>query len=137
MAVRMGTSGVIAALDALLNTLDSGFLYIRTGAAPTRCEDADTGTLLATLSLNANAFAAATDGTDKATATANAITGESSADATGSTPMHFRAKTSGGTVVIQGTVGTSGTDLIIDTGTINTGDTVNISGSWIVTMSEA
>lgn len=136
MAVRMGTNGVIAALDALLNTLDSGFLYIRTGAAPTRCEDADTGTLLATLSLNANAFAAATDGTDKATATANSITGEASADATG-VAGHFRAKTSGGTVVIQGTVGTSGTDLIIDTTTINTGDTVNVTGSWIVTMSEA
>jgi len=136
MAVRMGTNGVIAALDALLNTLDNGFLYIRTGTAPTRCEDADTGTLLATLSLNANAFAAATDGTDKATATANAITGESSADANG-TAGHFRAKTSGGTTVIQGTVATVGGDLTINTVTINIGDTVNVTGSWVVTMSES
>jgi len=131
----MGTSGVIAALDALLATLNSGHLYIRSGSVPATCETADAGTLLGTLTLNATAFGGATDGTDKATATANSITGESSA--TAGTAEHFRAKTSGGTVVLQGTLAVSGGDLNIDTLTIGAGDTINVSGSWIVTMSEA
>ncbi len=57
--------------------------------------------------------------------TANAIT---SANALASgTASWFRLTTSGGTAKIDGTVGTSGTDLIIDNTAINSGQQVSVS----------
>lgn len=55
--------------------------------------------------------------------TANAITG-ANALATG-TAAWFRLTTSAGTAVIDGTVGTSGTDAIIDNTSINSGQPVS------------
>ena len=49
-------------------------------------------------------------GYGNATRTANAISNDTSVDATG-TAAHFRIKSGGGTVIIQGTVGTSGSDI--------------------------
>jgi hypothetical protein len=46
--------------------------------------------------------------------TLNAITQDSSANATG-TAAFFRLTTSGGTAIVQGTVGTSGEDLNLNT----------------------
>ena len=67
-----------------------------------------------------------------ATATANAITADPSAAATG-TAGYFRAKSNGGTVIIQGTCGTSAADFIMNTTSITAGDTVACS-SWVITL---
>ena len=87
----------------------AGTLAIRTGAAPTNTTDADSGTLLSTNTFTDPAFGAASAGV----ITASAITDDSDIDATG-TAAHFRIKDSNGLVVAQGTVGTSGTDIVAD-----------------------
>lgn len=96
-----------AACDAIVDLLDGGAgaatIQIRTGTAPTNTTDADSGTLLATLTMTDPAFGAASSGV----ATAATITDDVSADASG-TAEHFRAKDSDGTVIFQGTVTATG-----------------------------
>jgi hypothetical protein len=129
---RISNAAAIAGLDALLDLIDvggTGTIEIRTGAPPATCETADSGTLLGTLTFAATAFAGAVDGTDKAVASRTAsITGDSSAD-TGGTAAHFRSKSGGGTVVIQGdiTATSGGGDLELDTVTVTAGDTIDIT----------
>lgn len=62
--------------------------------------------------------------------TLNAITSDSSADATG-TASFFRILTSGNSAVVQGTVGTSGADLNLNSVAIASGATVSISSFTI------
>ncbi len=67
--------------DAIGGAFDggSGRINVYTGSKPASPATAATGTLLATLSLSSDAFGAATSGV----ITANAITGDSAADASG------------------------------------------------------
>lgn len=110
-----------AALAALLN---NGYLRIYSGTKPANANTALSGnTLLAELRFAATAFPAAVAGL----LTANAITADSSADASG-TASFFRALESDGTtVVMDGTVGTSGTNMIVPTTTITAAQTVSCS----------
>jgi hypothetical protein len=131
----MSMAGAQAALNALTALLNGGSIKIYSGAMPATTETASSGTLLSTCPLNATAFASATDpgSTGLATATANAITSDTSAAATG-TAGYFRAyKSDGTTCVIQGTVGTSLADMILNTTSISAGSTVAIT-SWVVTL---
>lgn len=97
-----------AALDANTATLNGGSLRIYSGTAPADADTALSGnTLLAQLTLGSPAFGASSSGV----ATANSITADSSADATG-VPSFFRLLKSDGTsVVYQGTAGASGQEL--------------------------
>lgn len=110
------------ALTALLNT---GSIEIRTGTSP-GVDSAATGTLLGTLPLSATAFGTWAAGS----ATANAITQDASADNTG-TAGYFRALDSGSGAVIDGDVGTSGTDMILNSVSIVAGATIDIT-SWVI-----
>lgn len=125
-----------AAIDAITAKFSggAGTIEIRTGVPEATTLTADAGTKLATLTLSATAFAASTDSgtTGLATATANAITSDTNAAATG-TAGHFRAKSNAGVVIIQGNVGTSAADLILNTTAITAGDTVAIT-SWVATL---
>jgi hypothetical protein len=98
-------------LDALSVLLDGGFLDVLDGAQPATPETAITSQVrLARLSLNAD-FAPTASG---AQLTANAITSDTDADATG-TATWFRAyKADGTTAVCDGTVGTASADAIIN-----------------------
>lgn len=91
---------------------------------------AATGTLLATLTLSATAFAAASSGS----AAANAITGDTSADATG-TAGWFRAYTPGSVGVIDGpvTATAGGGDMTFDSVSFVAGGAVNLT-SWTVSL---
>jgi hypothetical protein len=118
-----------AQLDALTALLPNGYLRIYSGAQPATPETAVSGTLLAELRFGATPFAAATGGT----ATANAITSDASADATG-TAGYFRAlKSDGTTAVYDGSVGTSASDLNLATTSIVAAATVSIS-SLVITL---
>lgn len=122
----MSMLGAKAALDALTALVSgTGHLYVRTGAPPATTLTADSGTLLATLTMNATAFGAATsaEANGKAKATANAIASDTNAAASG-TAGHFRVKNSGGTVILQGTCDTSSADFVLNTTSITAGDTV-------------
>lgn len=125
------TNAVASAMcDALVDLLDNGYLRIYDGTIPTNADTAiGAQVLLAELRFNATAFGAASNGV----ATANAFTADSSANATG-TASWFRAlQSDGSTVIMDGTVGTSGDDLNLNTVSIVTGAAVSIS-SMTVTM---
>lgn len=112
------------ALTVLLNT---GSIQIRTGTSP-GVDSAATGTLLGTLPLSATAFGTWAAGS----ATANAITQDASADATG-TAGYFRALDSGSGAVIDGTVTATGGggDLELNSVSITSGGTIDIT-SWVI-----
>jgi len=136
LATRITNAAAIAACNAITALIGSGAkLRIYSGTQPV---NADTGlsgnTLLAELALSATPFGAAVDNTDKATATANAVTADSSADAAG-TATWFRVVTSGGTTIWDGSVGTTGADMNLNSVSITLGANVSISG-WTFTMPE-
>ena len=117
-----------ARLDQITTKIGtSGLLRIYDGSQPANPDTAVTSqTKLAELTCNASAFAASASG---GVLTANAI---SSANAVASgTASWFRLCKSDGTAVIDGTVGTSGTDLIIDNTSINSGQQVSASSLTI------
>lgn len=140
MTTRISNAACLAMLDALVDLLDggagAGYIEIRTGSAPTNVDAAATGTLLATLTLSDPAFGAAADQNPGGRATANSITGDSSADATG-TAGYFRAFDSNNAVVIQGDItGTGGGgDMELDNTSIAAGQQVNMT-AWTVDLSE-
>lgn len=131
---------VKAAVDAAAAKANGGTLKIYTGTQPT---DANTAlgaqTLLATLTLSATAFAASTAsgsaGSRIVTATANAITGDLSADATGTATWFRVLKSDGTSIVMDGAVGTSGSDLNLATTSLVAGEEVDIT-SFAITQTE-
>lgn len=113
-----------AAADAVTALANSGKLRIYSGTKPATADTALSGnTLLAELTMNATAFGAASAGV----ATANSITSDSSADATGTATFFRLFKSDGTTVICDGTVGTSGCDLNINTTSIVAGAVVAVS----------
>jgi hypothetical protein len=85
------------ALDTITDDATSGLLRIYDGSRPTNADTALSGnTLLATLTMGSTAFASASGGV----LTANAITSDSSADATG-TASFARLWESDGTTPIE------------------------------------
>jgi hypothetical protein len=109
--------------DAVAALLNSGFLDIYDGSQPATADTAvSTQTKLARLTFGSTAFASAIGGV----ATANAITSDSAADATG-TAAWFRALKSDGTKVYDGSVGTSGCDLNLNTTSIVINAQVSVS----------
>lgn len=105
MALQFSASVRNALLDVIESTIGvSAVLKIRTGAVPATVATADSGTVLATLSLPSDWMAAASGGTKAKTGTWE----DTSADATG-TAAHFRIyATDGTTAHIQGTVTATG-----------------------------
>jgi len=108
VAAALDTSATAAVDDALAAALGTNAVVeIRTGAAPGAGNSA-TGTLLASVTI-----ASWTAGSPGAGQVTGANPGAVTVAATG-TAGHFRVKTSGGTAVIEGTVGESAADLILD-----------------------
>lgn len=104
-AVRNGS---LDAIETAIGT--SAVMKIRSGAQPATVATADSGTVLATLSLPSDWMAAASAGAKAKSGTWE----DTSADATG-TAAHFRIYASDGTTAhMQGSVGTSGTDMTVD-----------------------
>ncbi len=110
-----------AQLDAITTQVGaSGLLRIYSGTRP--ATGGTETTILAQLTCNAT-FAPAASGS---TLTLNAITQDSSADATG-TASWFRFLTSGAVAKIDGDVGTSGSDLNLNSTSITVGGTVSVT----------
>jgi hypothetical protein len=110
----------------------SGYIRIYTGTQPT---DADTAigaqVLLATLRFGATAFPAAVAGV----LTANAITSDTNAAATGTAAWARILKSDGTSTLFDGTVGTSAANVVINSVAISAGATVSCS-SFTVTISK-
>jgi hypothetical protein len=127
--VRISQAVAAASLDefgTLIDTGGAGTIKIYADTIPT---DADTAVgaqvLCATLTFNSTSFGAATDA-DPSVATANAITDDTSADAT-DTVTWFRIESGGAAKVLDGEVGTSGADINFNTVSFVSGATVSIS----------
>lgn len=105
MTLQYSTTLRNAQLDAIETTIGtSAVLKIRTGSVPASVATADSGTVLATLSLPSDWMAAASSGSKAKTGTWE----DTSADATG-TAAHFRLYASdGSTCHMQGTVTITG-----------------------------
>lgn len=101
------------ALDAIRDNANSGLLRLYSGSVPANADAALGGaTLLAELTMNATAFGAAAS----RVITANAITQDASANATGTVSFARIYQSDGTTVWSQITsVGTSGTELVMPT----------------------
>ena len=115
MAITLQTNARNAACDAIAALHDGGTLEFQTSA------DAE----VATVTFGATAFGAAATGV----ATANAITADS--DATGGTTTKFVTKTSAAAEILGGSVGTTGTDIVIDNTTVAAGVTVDLTAFTI------
>lgn len=115
-------------LDQITSAIGSnGLLRIYDGTQPTNVGTAlGAQTLLAELALSATAAAGASSGV----LTLNSITADSSANATG-TAAWGTLTTSGGTRVVDFSVGTSGADLNLNTVSIVSGAQVSVSSFTI------
>lgn len=127
-----------AAAQDLLTSLETDFnagtaAVIRglSGSAPTNADDAETGTLGFTLTCSASIFTSKTDAAPGALGTFDTITDDSSADAS-ITLTYFRILTqTAGTIVFQGSAGTSSADMIVNSTAISSGATVSCSSATI------
>ena len=126
MAIQLSTSVRNARLDQIETTIGtSAVLKIRTGAQPANCAAADTGTVLATLSLPADYMNAASGGSKTKLGTWE----DPTADATG-TAAHFRVyDTPATTAHIQGSITATGGggDMELDNTSINAGQDIIIT----------
>lgn len=128
MAIQLSTAARNGRLDAIETELGaSTIMKMRTGAQPANCAAADTGTVVATLNLPADAMANAAGGTKAKSGTWEDIT----ADAAG-TIGHFRwYKSDGVTCVMQGSVGVGAGDMQVDNNVVNAGQKVTVTGFTI------
>lgn len=107
-------------------------IYDGTGGRPADADTAiTTQVLLAELALSATAAPAASGGV----LTFSAISDDTSANNTG-TAVWFRVTTSGGSAVFDGDVGTSGSDLNLNSTSITSGGTVSVT-SFTITEGNA
>lgn len=129
MTIQYSTTVNNARLDAIETAIGtSAILKIRSGAAPANPATADSGTVLATINLPSDWMNAASSGTKTKSGTWQ----DTSADATG-TAGHFRLYASDGTTChIQGTCGTSGADMILDSVNFTMGQSFTVTSFSIV-----
>lgn len=129
---QISNTMINAEANAAAALFNSGYLRLYSGTQPANANTALSGnTLLCTLRFNATAFTNA-----NGVLTANAITSDTSAAASG-TATFFRAfQSDGTTVLMDGSVGTSAANLILPTTTITAGQTVSCS-SFVHTLNEA
>lgn len=127
MAIQTSVAVRNGQLDSIETTIGTApILRIRTGGVPANCAAADTGTVLATITLPSDWMAAASAG-------AKAKSGTWQATATGSQAsgtVHFRIYDStGATCHYQGTVTATGGggDMTLDNVSISTGQTVTVN----------
>lgn len=137
----ISVAAAIAACNAIVDLLDAGTppgrLRIYDGLKPSGPDEAvGVQPLLAELTLAAPAFGAAVDANPGGRATANTITSDASANASG-TATWFRAVNSAGTGIIDGDVSVTGGngDMQLNSTAISAGAQVAIS-SWLFTVPE-
>lgn len=134
MAVKLPTAVRNARLDAIVSYAGaSPIVRIYDGTPPADANAALSGNnVLAELACSATLAPAASSGT----LTLSSITQDSSANASGTASFYRWLRSDGTTVIKQGTVGTSGADLNLNTVAIVVGGPVSIT-SWTVTDGNA
>lgn len=123
MALQLSVSARNAAIDAVETAVGTApKLRIYNGTLPSSCAAAANGTMLVEITLPSDWLTNASNGQKT-----NSATWSGTASASG-TATYFRIlDSSGSTCHMQGTVGTSGADLVLDNTSINSGQTVQIT----------
>lgn len=138
MATRIATATRNAAADAVTALLNggsaAGYVQIRSGTQPATGNDAASGVLLATVTLNDPAFGAASTGT----ATADVSPALTAAAVATNTAGWFRAFDSNDVAVLDGsaTATGGGGDMQLNTTSLVTAVDVTIT-AWTITMPAA
>lgn len=139
MITQQAAQDQLTALETSLNAGTAAVIngYDDDAATPANADASAAGSsLLFTLTCSASIFTSKTDGNPGAVGTFAAITADASADAT-DTLQFFRILTqAGGTVICQGTAGTSSADMIVNTLAITSGSTVDDTGTNTITQPE-
>jgi hypothetical protein len=132
MTIQYGTTLRNAFANQIEATVGaSPKLQLRTGAPPANCAAADSGTLLAELTLPADFLTAASGGAVGKNGTWSGTV------STGGTPGHYRLKdSSGATCHEQGTVGQGTGDLSLNNTTLVASDPITID-TWTRTAGGA
>lgn len=130
MTIKASVAVRNARLDAIESSIGiSAIMKLRTGAPPTNITDADSGTVIATISLGSDWMNPASSGTK----VQNGTWQDASADAAG-TVGHFRIYASDGTTQhIQGTVTATGGggDMEINNTVVAAGQQITVTGfTW-------
>lgn len=130
-----------AAVDAIDGGTGAGIIQIYSGTQPTQADDGvGGGTLLAELVMNDPAFGNATDNAPGAIATANVIADDTNANATGTATWYRVSSTNDGATplntIMDGSVGTATSNLILNTVNIESGATVKVT-SFTVSVPES
>lgn len=129
MTVQRSVAVRNARLDVIETTIGTAAkVRILTGTQPATCATAESGTLLVAYTLASDWASNASSGVKAFSSTPIAGT----ASGTGTAGYYRITDNAGTTCHEQGTVGTSGTDVIIDNASIVSGQTVNIT-AWSVT----
>ena len=127
MTLRVAVAARNAGLDAAFNLADAGAgpgtIKVYTGSQPATADTTETGTLLVTFTLADPAFEVAASGVKDLDANPDLT---AVAAATG-TAGWARCEDSTGANVFDGSVGTSATDFIINSTSITSGQTVNLT----------
>ena len=127
MTLRVAVLARNAGLNAIFNLADAGagpgVIEYRTGSQPATADTAATGTVLVTFTLADPAFFVAAAGVKDLDADPDIA---ATAAATG-TVGWARCKDSVGVTVFDGSVGTAATDFIINSTSITSGQTVNLT----------
>lgn len=121
-----------AACNAVVDLVDGGTgagdIIIYSGTVPTDADTALAGnTVLVTIACETTAFGAAADSTGEATSDLALGSGKSATASATGTATFYRILDGDSTVIWQGTVGTSSSDLVITNTSITSGDTVSIT----------
>jgi hypothetical protein len=129
---KFANATVNAEADALARLLDNGYFRIYSGTQPATADTALSGnTLLAELRYSATSAPAASAGV----LTFSTLTSDTSADATGTAAFFRSLKSDGTSVVMDGSVGTSSADAIINSTAIQAGTQVDVT-SHTLTVSK-
>lgn len=121
--LKLSNAAANAQADALARLLDGGYLRIYSGTKPSNADTATAETLLAELRYSNPSAPAASAGV----LTMSAITKDSSARASGAAAWFRSMGSDGTTVVLDGTVGTAGCDLNLNSVNIAVGAEVSVS----------
>lgn len=127
MAVRLAVAtanNLADAIDTLCGT--AATLKVYTGAQPATGDTTASGTLLATFTLSNPAFGAASGGVITLSGTPKTVAASNSG-----TAGYFRIETSGAAKILDGSVGTSGNQLNLNTTSITSGVNVTITSGTI------
>lgn len=125
MTIQFAQSTAHAMLDAIETDLGaSPVMYLRSGAQPGTCAGADSGTLISTIPMAADAFQSAASWAKAITAALS----DASADNAG-TLGHWRIKTAGGVVKLQGSITATGGggDMTVDNTNVNAAQQIDVS----------